>query len=67
MTTFYQSGRVQIGYQLENCKITALPGGDKLPVGEYKAVMVIEPYDPKTNEKSIVNAQAEITLRILNR
>ena len=29
--------------------------------------MVIEPYDPKTNEKSIVNAQAEITLRILNR
>lgn len=67
LTTFYQSGRVQIGYQLENCKITALPGGDKLPVGEYKAVMVIEPYDPKTNEKSIVNAQAEITLRILNR
>ena len=67
LTTFYQSGRVQVGYQLENCKITALPGGDKLPVGEYKAVMVIEPYDPKTNEKSIVNAQAEITLRILNR
>lgn len=67
LTTFYQSGRVQIGYQLENCKIATLPNGDKLPLGEYKAVMVIEAYDPKTNEKSIVNAQAEITIRILDR
>ncbi len=67
MTTFYQSGRVQIGYQLENCKITKLPNGDKLPVGEYKAVMVIEPYDPQTNEKSIVNAQAELTVRVIDR
>ena len=67
MTTLYQSGRVQIGYQLEYCKITALPSGDKLPVGEYKTVMLIEAYDPKTNEKSIVNAQAEMTIKIVDR
>lgn len=67
LTTFYQSGRVQIGYQLENCKISALPNGDKLPLGDYKAVMVIEAYDPKTFEMAIVNAQAEITVHILDR
>ncbi len=67
MTTLYQSGRVQIGYQLEYCKITALPSGDKLPVGEYKTVMIIEAYDPKTNEKSIVNAQAEMTIKVVDR
>ncbi len=64
-TELYRSGRLQIGYKLSVCKLSALPDGKNLKVGDYNMVMLIDAYDPKTNEKAIVNAQAVTTVHIV--
>ena len=64
-TVLYSSQRLQIGYKLGYCKLSPLPNGETLKVGDYEMVMMIDAYDPKTNEKSIVNAQAETTIHIV--
>ena len=61
----FRSGRLQIGYQLEATKLGALADGTYLPVGEYEMIVAIDAYDPKTNEKAVVNAQAPITVFIV--
>lgn len=65
-TELYRSGRLQIGYKLSYLKLSTLPNGEGLKVGDYETVMMIDAYDPKTNEKSIVNAQAQTTIHILD-
>ena len=67
-TTFqvlYRSGRLKIGYMLELCQLDALPDGTKLPVGDYEMIVGIEAFDPETYEKAVVNAQAPITVHII--
>lgn len=66
-TVLYKSQRLQIGYKLGYCKLSPLPNGKTLKTGDYDMVMMIDAYDPKTNEKSIVNAQAETTIHIVDR
>lgn len=61
----FRSGRLQIGYQLEATKLGALADGTYLPVGEYEMMVAIDAYDPKTHEKAVVNAQAPITVFIV--
>lgn len=65
-TVLYSSQRLQIGYKLGYCKLSALPNGETLKVGDYEMVMMIDAYDPKTNEKAIVNAQAMTTIHIVD-
>lgn len=64
-TVLYRSQRLQIGYKLSYCKLSALPNGETLKVGDYEMVMMIDAYDPKTNEKAIVNAQAMTTIHVV--
>ena len=66
LTVLYSSQRLQIGYKLGYCKLSALPNGETLKVGDYEMVMMIDAYDPKTNEKAIVNAQAMTTIHIVD-
>ena len=61
----FRSGRLQIGYQLEATKLGALADGTYLPVGQYEMIVAIDAYDPKTNEKAVVNAQAPITVFVV--
>ena len=65
-TELYCSGRLQIGYKLSVCKLSELPNGENLKVGDYDMIMLIDAYDPETNEKSIVNAQAVTTIHIVD-
>ena len=65
-TELYRSGRIQIGYKLTWCKLSPLPNGEDLKVGKYNMVMMIDAYDPVTNEKSLVNARALTTVQILD-
>lgn len=64
-TELYRSGRIQIGYGVDNCKLSPLPNGKTLIAGDYEMVIMIDSYDPETNEKSIVNAQVPITVHIV--
>lgn len=64
-TELYRSGRIQIGFGVDNCKLSPLPGGETLKVGDYEMVIMIDSYDPETNEKAIVNAQVPITVHIV--
>ncbi len=67
LTTLYQSGRLPIGYKLEALRITALP--DKkthLGKGDYDMIIVINAYDPETQEKAVINAQAPVLVRIVD-
>jgi len=64
-TVLYQSQRLQIGYKLSYCKLSALPNGETLKVGDYEMVMMIDAYNPETNEKAIVNAQVATTVHIV--
>ena len=64
-TVLYSSQRLQIGYKLGYCKLSALPNGETLKIGDYEMIMMIDAYDPVTNEKAIVNAQAMTTIHIL--
>ena len=66
-TVLYRSQRLQIGHKLSYCKLTELPNGEKLKLGDYEMVMMIDAYDPNTNEKSIVNAQATTTIHVVDR
>lgn len=61
----FRSGRLQIGYQLEATKLGALVDGTYLPIGEYEMIVAIDAYDPETNEKAVVNAQAPIAVYIV--
>ena len=65
-TQLYRSGRLQVGYKLSLCKLEALPNGEKLKPGDYEMTVFIDAYDPVTNEKAIVNAQAATTVHIVN-
>lgn len=55
------------GFKLGYCKLSALPNGELLKVGDYEMIMMIDAYDPKTNEKAIVNAQAMTTIHVVDR
>lgn len=61
----YRSGRIKIGYSIEAVKLSALADGTLLPVGDYEMIVAIDAYNPDTNEKSVVNAQAPITVHIV--
>ena len=61
----YRSGRIRIGYGIEDIKLSALPDGTALPVGDYEMLVAIDAYDPDTHEKSVVNAQAPITVHVV--
>ncbi len=67
LTVLYQSNLLPVGYTLRMLKIDPLP--DKrthLAPGEYEMVIVINAYDPDTNEKAVVNAQAPVTVKIVD-
>lgn len=64
-TELYRTGRVQIGYAVDNCKLSALPNGTMLGVGEYEMIVMIDGYDPDTNEKAIINTQVPISVFIV--
>ena len=64
-TELYRSGRVQIGYAVDLCKLSPLPNGTKLGVGEYVMIVMIDGYDPETNEKAIINTQVPIDVFIV--
>ena len=64
-TELYRSGRVQIGYAVDNCKLSALPSGVTLGVGEYEMIVMLDGYDPNTNEKAIINTQVPISVFIV--
>jgi len=61
----YRSGRIKIGYEIEAVKLSALADGTFLPVGDYEMIVAIDAYNPDTNEKSVVNAQAPITVHVV--
>lgn len=62
----YRSGRIKIGYEIEAVKLSALADGTLLPVGDYEMLVAIDAYNPDTNEKSVVNAQAPITVHVVD-
>jgi len=64
-TELYRSGRIQIGYGVDNCKLSSLPNGQTLKVGDYEMLIFIDSYDPVTFEKSIINASAPVTVHIV--
>lgn len=64
-TELYRSGRIEIGYGIDNCKLSPLPNGEKLKIGEYEMVIFIDSYDPETFEKSIINANVPIAVHIV--
>lgn len=64
-TELYRSGRIQIGFGVDNCKLSPLPNGQTLKVGEYEMLIFIDSYDPVTFEKSIINASAPVTVHIV--
>ena len=61
----YRSGRIPVGYGIEDMKLSALPDGTTLPAGDYEMIVAIDAYDPETHEKAVVNAQAPITVHIV--
>lgn len=61
----YRSGRIPIGYQVEVVGLKALPNGTYLPLGDYEMKVIIDPYNPETNEKSVVNAEAPVTVHVV--
>jgi hypothetical protein len=61
----YRSGRIPIGYAMEIVGLKALPNGTYLPLGDYEMKVVIDPYNPETNEKSVVNAEAPVTVHVV--
>lgn len=65
MTELYRSGRLQIGYALDNCKLKRLPDGSGLRVGTYEMIVMIDGYNPESNEKSIINTQVPITVDVV--
>lgn len=62
----YRSGLLKIGYKLELCQLSALANGTTLPAGDYEMIVAIDAYDPETNEKAVVNAQAPISVHIVD-
>lgn len=64
-TELYRSGRILIGYGVDNCKLSALPNGQTLKAGDYEMVIFIDSYNPETFEKSIINANVPITVHIV--
>lgn len=64
-------GKLAKGFYVRNGgTITAsgyIAGKGALRVGDYEMVIMIDAYDPKTNEKAIVNAQAMTTIHIVDR
>lgn len=65
-TELYRSGRIKIGYGVDNCKLSPLPNGATLKAGDYEMVIFIDSYDPETFEKSIINANVPITVHIVD-
>ena len=61
----FRSGLIQIGYALELAKLGALPDGTTLPVGDYEMMVVVDAYDPETNEKSVLKTQLPIQIHMI--
>jgi hypothetical protein len=61
----FRSGLIPIGYNLQMIGLSSLPNGTYLPEGQYVMKAVLDPYDPVTHEKSIVNAEAPINVFIV--
>ena len=61
----FRSGLIPIGYNLQMIGLSPLQNGSYLPEGEYAMKAVLDPYDPETHEKSIVNAEAPINVYIV--
>ena len=62
----YRSGRIEIGYQIADLKLTALSDGTYLKKGEYEMLLVIDAYDPDSNDKEAVAAQLPINVDIVD-
>ena len=61
----FRSGLLEIGYALDAAKFSALPDGTTLPVGKYDMMVVVDAYDPETNEKSVMKTQLPITIHMV--
>lgn len=61
----FRSGLLEIGYALDAAKLSALPDGTTLPVGDYEMLVVVDAYDPETNEKSVMKTQLPITIHMV--
>ena len=61
----FRSGLLQIGYALDAAKFSALPDGTTLPVGDYEMLVVVDAYDPVTNEKAVMKTQLPITIHMV--
>lgn len=59
----YRSGRIPVGYHIENLTLTP-PEGNALTVGTYDAKIVFSFYHNKTGEKGMVDSTAPITVEI---
>lgn len=64
-TELYRSGLVQIGYAIDNCKLSALPNGEMLNIGSYEMLLLIDGYDPETHERAIINTNVPITIHVV--
>ena len=64
-TELYRSGLVQVGYAIDNCKLSALPNGEMLKIGSYEMLLLIDGYDPETHERSIINTNVPITIHVV--
>lgn len=61
----FRSGLLEIGYALDAAKLAALPDGTTLPVGDYDMLVVVDAYDPETNEKSVMKTQLPIVIHMV--
>lgn len=59
----YRSGRIPVGYHIENLTLTP-PEGNALSVGTYDAKIVFSFYHHRTGEKGMVDSTAPITVKI---
>ena len=64
-TELYRSGLVQVGYAIDNCKLSALPNGEMLKLGSYEVLLLIDGYDPETHERSIINTNVPVTIHVV--
>lgn len=61
----YKSGLILIGNALPAAKLSTLADGTMLPEGSYEMLVVVDAYDPETNEKASLKAQLPITIHVV--
>ena len=64
-TELYRSGLVQVGFAIDNCKLSPLPNRQMLKPGDYEMTLKIDGYNPETHERSIINTNVPVTVHIV--